>query len=142
MRGPQGGIDFREELGLVKAALLYADEVELVSVAGSFVASLDRLGRLPTIEQLEVMRRILPKVEPDAPRAQMDGVLAQIDAIVAKLKRHRRPNRKEQEMVSYLKRRWPEMEAMVEDAIDSCGARDFRVALGAGRLKLRLYGCS
>jgi hypothetical protein len=42
-RGP-GGVDFREEIGLLKAALLYADHVRLVSVGGSTVTSLDELS--------------------------------------------------------------------------------------------------
>ncbi len=137
-----GGIDFRAELGLVRAALLYADEVELVSVAGSFVASLDRLSRLSMVEQLALMRRILPVVEPDAPRARMDSMLGRIDAIVAKLKRHRRLKRDEEVMVKYLKGRWPEMEAVVEEAFDNWGAHDFRVALRSGRLTLRPFAAT
>lgn len=37
------GVDFRSELGLLKAALLYADNVRLVSVGASTVATLDDL---------------------------------------------------------------------------------------------------
>ena len=58
-RGP-GGVDFREEIGLLKAALLYADHVRLVSVGGSTVASLDELSRMPPLPKLELIRKMLP----------------------------------------------------------------------------------
>lgn len=134
-----GGADFRSELGLVKSALLYADEVELVSVAASFMDSLDRLGKLPTLEQLALMRRLLPVVEPDASAREMNNVLGLIDTITGKLKRHRRLARDEVKLVGFLKRKWPEMEALVEKVFDEWGAHDFRVALRSGRLKLRPF---
>ena len=68
-----GGIDFRHELGLLKAALLYADEVELVSVAGSFMASMEHLGQLPRIERLALMRHLMPIVDPEASRFAKKG---------------------------------------------------------------------
>ena len=134
-----GGIDFRDEIDLVKAALLYADEVELVSVGASFMSSLDRLGSLPTVDQLALMRKLLPRVEPDAPRAQMERVVGLIDTVSNKLRRHRRLKPKEQEIVRYLKGKWPEMEALVERTFEEWGASDFRVAVQSGRLKLRPF---
>lgn len=134
-----GGADFRSELGLVKSALLYADQVELVSVAASFVDGLDRLGKLSTPEQLALMRRVLPVVEPDASAREMESVLDLIDTITRKLRRRRRLARDEEELVGLLKRKWPQMEALVEKTFDEWGAHDFRVALRSGRLKLRPF---
>lgn len=62
-RGP-GGVDFREEIGLLKAALLYADHVRLVSVGGSTVASLDELSGMPPLPKLELIRKMLPLSSP------------------------------------------------------------------------------
>ena len=43
------GIDFRGELGLLKAAILYADHVRLVSVGGSTVATSVEPLRSPSV---------------------------------------------------------------------------------------------
>ena len=64
-RGPEG-VDFRGELGLLKAALLYADCVRLVSVGGSTVASLDELRRMPAPAKLKLIHKLLPLMKPDA----------------------------------------------------------------------------
>ncbi len=64
--GRRRKVDFRGELGLLKAALLYADRVQLVSVGASTVAAFDKLGNLSTQKKLDFVRQQLPEVYPNA----------------------------------------------------------------------------
>ena len=75
-----GGVDFEGELGLVKAALPYADGVELISVGASFAAGMDELGRLETPDKLALLRRFMPDMDigasSPAPRSPARDVIS------------------------------------------------------------------
>ena len=73
-RGRSRGVDFRSELGLLKAALLYADHVRLVSVGASTVAAFDALGKMPAAAKLELIRDLLPQMRPDASSRDLQNV--------------------------------------------------------------------
>jgi hypothetical protein len=85
-QGP-GGVDFREEIGLLKAALLYADHVRLVSVGGSTVASLDELSRMPPLPKLELIRKLLPLMQPDASPEHLRETYRIIESMMRSLER-------------------------------------------------------
>ena len=57
---PTGEIDLRQELRLVKAALLYADRVRLYSLTASMMQMVSRLGDLNTSQQLELFEMVVP----------------------------------------------------------------------------------
>ena len=134
-----GGIDFRHELGLLKAALLYADEVELVSVAGSFMASMEHLGQLPRIERLALMRHLMPIVDPEASEKELTKVYRLIDSATNKLEKNRRLAPDEIRILTYLKEKWPAIEKFVEEAFDEWGVEDFRTALRSGLVGVRPF---
>ena len=85
-----GGVDFEGELGLLKAALPYADGVELISVGASFAAGMDELGRLATPEKVILLRRFLPDMDLGGSPAETERFFAQMDALIAKQRRRRR----------------------------------------------------
>jgi hypothetical protein len=134
-----GGVDFRGELGLLKAALLYADHVELCSVGASFMSSLDELGKLPTLEKLALMRRLMPIVQPDATDRELANVYRLIDSMVRKLRQRRRLTSDETRLRMFLEEKWREIERLVESTFDKWGAEDFRVAQRSGLLELRPF---
>ncbi len=131
-----GGADFQGELGLLKAALLYADSVELVSVGASFVAGLDGLGKLPTPEKLALMRRFMPDMDLGGSPKEADDVLQRMDAVIEKLRRRRRLSSREVTILIYLKERWRQIEEHVDATFRKWGAEDYRTALGSGMLEL------
>src|SRR5215210_631213 len=130
-----GGVDFKGELGLVKAALLYADGVELISVGASFAAGMDELGRLATPEKL-ILRRFLPDMDLGGTPAETERFLGQMDALIEKLRRRRRLSREEVIMLTYLQGEWGKIERVVDGTMQKWGAEDFMVALRSGRLGL------
>lgn len=131
-----GGVDFKGELGLVKAALLYADGVELISVGASFAAGMDELGRLATPEKLILLRRFLPDMDLGGTPAETERFLGQMDALIEKLRRRRRLSREEVIMLTYLQGEWGKIERVVDGTMQKWGAEDFMVALRSGRLGL------
>jgi hypothetical protein len=135
-------VDFRGELGLLKAALLYADRVELVSVGASFMASLDELGNLPTPAKLALMGRIMPMVQPDATDQELNNVNLLINSMIGKLKRHRRLSKDEVQLLAFLKEKWRAIEDLVEEQFEKWGAEDFRVAQRSGLLDLRPFAAT
>jgi hypothetical protein len=135
-------VDFRGELGLLKAALLYADRVELCSVGASFMSSLDKLGNLPTVEKLALMRRIMPIVHPDATDRELANVYQLIDSMITKLRRRRRLTSDEIRLRMFLEEKWRELENLVDNTFDQWGAEDFRVAQRSGLLDLRPFAAT
>ena len=71
------GVDFRSELGLLKAALIYADNVRLVSVGASTVATLDELRRMPASAKLGLIRNLSPLMQADATPEKPHNTTAQ-----------------------------------------------------------------
>jgi hypothetical protein len=140
--GRSGGVDFRGELGLLKAALLYGDRVELVSVGASFMASLDELGNLPTPAKLALMGHIMPIVQPDATDQELNNVNLLINSMIGKLKRHRRLSKDEVQLLAFLKEKWRAIEDLVEEQFEKWGAEDFRVAQRSGLLDLRPFAAT
>ncbi len=131
-----GGVDFEGELGLVKAALLYADGVTLISVGASFAAGMDELAGLVAPQKLALLRRFMPHMDLGGSPAQTERFFAQMDALIEKQRRRRRLTKKETILVTYLKEKWGEVEQIVDGTMQKWGAEDFMVALRSGRLEL------
>jgi hypothetical protein len=131
-----GGVDFKGELGLVKAALLYADGVELISVGASFASGMNELAGLTTPEKLALLRRFLPDMDLGGSRAETERFFGQMDALIEKQRRRRRLSKTDATLLIYLKGKWSEIEQIVDSAMKQWGADDFMVALRSGRLEL------
>jgi len=133
------GIDFTGELGLVKAALLYADRVELVSVGASFMGSMNRLANLSAPEKLRLMKPLIPQFKPDASEGERVDFYKLLDSIARKREKHRRLSPKEVRMLMFLEEGWRKIEKLVENTFDEWGASGFKTALQSGRLELRPF---
>jgi len=67
-----GGLSLDHDLRLVKAALLYADDVTLYSPAASLALSVGNVKNLRMLEQIEMLEYLIPfivTVESDRPRS-------------------------------------------------------------------------
>jgi hypothetical protein len=141
-RGP-GGVDFREEIGLLKAALLYADHVRLVSVGGSTVASLDELSRMPPLPKLELIRKMLPLMQPDASPEHLRETYRIIDSMSRSLERGGKGRGLSDDERLLLRRMdkdmWDPVRKLVVDALDEWGAVAFKVALRSGLVEVRPF---
>ena len=131
-----GGVDFEGELGLLKAALLYADGVKLISVGASFAAAMDELGRLATPDKLALLRRFLPAMDIGSSPAEAERFFRQMDTLIEKRRKRRRLSKEEAILLTYLKAEWSKIEHVVDGAIEKWGAKDFMVALRSGRIEL------
>lgn len=135
----RGGIDFRGELGLLKAALLYADQVEMVSVGASFMETLDDLGKMSKLDRLAFMRDRMPTIDSDASSTELEEIYRSIDSIREKLARNRRLTPTEVRKLWSFDEEWRKIQGLVEAQFEEWGAKDFRVALDSGRLRLRPF---
>jgi hypothetical protein len=141
-RGP-GGVDFREEIGLLKAALLYADHVRLVSVGGSTVASLDELSRMPPLPKLDLVRKMLPLMQPDASPEHLRKTYRIIDSMSSSLERGGKGRGLSDDERLLLRRMdrdmWDPVRKLVAGALDEWGAVAFKVALRSGLVEVRPF---
>jgi hypothetical protein len=131
-----GGVDFKGELGLVKAALLYADGVELISVGASFAAGMDELARLTTPEKLVLLRRFLPDLDLEGSPQETEALLRDLGVLIEKLRRRRRLSKTDAIKLTYVKEKWSGIEQVVSGAMQRWGAEDFMVAMRSGRIEL------
>ena len=141
-QGPSG-VDFREELGLLKAALLYADRVRLVSVGGSTVASLDDLSRMPPLPKLNLIRNLLPLMQPNASTEHLRETHRIIEAMCQSLRKGGRGRGLSDDERLLLRRMdkdmWDPVRNLVEGALDEWGAVAFKVALRSGLVEVRPF---
>ncbi len=140
------GVDFRGELGLLKAALLYADQVRLVSVGGSTVATLDELRRMPAAAKLELIRKLLPLMQPDATPESLQNTYHVIDSMSKSLKRGGRGRGLSDDERLLLRRldndMWDPIRHLVEGTLDEWGAVAFKVALRSGLVEVRPFAAT
>src|SRR5215218_2100337 len=131
-----GGVDFKGELGLVKAALLYADGVELISVGASFASGMDELARLTTPEKLVLLRRFLPDMDLEGSPQETEALDRDLGGLIEKLRRRRRLSKTDAIKLTYVKEKWSGIEQVVSGAMQRWGAEDFMVAMRSGRIEL------
>ncbi len=140
------GVDFRGELGLLKAALLYADHVRLVSVGGSTVASLDELRRMPTAPKLELIRKLLPLMQRDASPEALQETYRIIESMSRSLKRGGKGRGLSDDERLLLRRidndMWNPVRRLVEGTLDEWGAVAFKVALRSGLVDVRPFAAT
>ena len=113
-------------MGLLKAALLYADHVRLVSVGASTVATFDALGKMPAAK-LELIRDLLPQMRPDASPQDLQNVYRIIDSMHQALRRGKRGSGLSEEERLLLRRLdhdlWDPIRNHVSRTLDEWGGR-------------------
>ena len=142
-RGRAGIVDFRNELGLLKAALLYADRVRLVSVGGSTIASLDELRRMPTSPKLALIRKLLPLTNPEASPELLRESYRVIDSMSRSLEKGGKGRGLSDDARLLLRRMdrdmWDPVRNQVEGVFDQWGAVAFKAALRSGLVEVRPF---
>lgn len=137
-----GRADLRGELGLVKAALLYADHVELCSYGSAVMSALDDLTNLPTRQRLELMREFAPEMKPAATAEQLAVFNEIIDNMIRRppgSKGWRRLPPQQRQQFQSMDETWEKMRALVEGHFREAGAESFRAAQDSGLLTLRPF---
>ncbi|MDQ3603259.1 MAG: hypothetical protein M3385_05305 [Actinomycetota bacterium] len=136
-------MDFRGELGLLKAARLYADRVRLVSVGGSTVAALDELRKMPLSPKLELIRKLLPLMQSDASPETSQETYRIIDSMRRSLEKGGKGRGLSDDERLLLRRldkdMWKPVRNLVEDTLDEWGAVAFKVALRSGLVEVRPF---
>ena len=137
-----GGVDFSRELGLLKAALLYADDVTLISVGGSYMNSMNRMANFSSAEKLALMRPIMSFINPKASELKLANMYRLMDSIAMKTKKNQRLTKKELQMLMYLEEGWGKIRGLVEQTFDDWGADGFRIAQRAGMLQFYSFAAT
>lgn len=132
----QHELNLEQELGLLKAALLYADKVKLCSLTSSMLVTMLPLGYLNEDEQLELIAHMAPSLgESSAP------IEAGLE-LYKSLKRKKR--RSKQELLLYLnmensiKKGFEELRTRIEGIANSAGAEGLLQALDTGLVDFEL----
>jgi hypothetical protein len=68
---PSGKLDLKQELRLVKAALLYADHTKLYSLTASMMQMISRLGDSSLKQQLDLFEMVVPYLAPEDSAAEL-----------------------------------------------------------------------
>ncbi len=141
--GPEGGFfDFKRELDLLKAALLYANRVKVCSVGASFMSALDDLGNMPLDGKLAIIGDYLPIIQPDATPQQLENARLLMEAVKGTRGGRGRRRFGPQEMFAartLLEDGWKKIEGRVQEEYDGVGADGFREALRSGLVELQPF---
>lgn len=138
--GVSSDFDLGHELNLVKAALLYADQVELVSVGASILSGWVELRDTPRHKRIELIRA--------HGGHQFDpSTLEKLDLVVGPGDRARRRGINDRERIqasiqlrAVLDQGWEDLTRIVEEQFESYNARGLREAVDSGLLKLHSFG--
>lgn len=137
--GVSSDFDLGHELNLVKAALLYADRVELVSVGASILAGWVELRDTPRQKRLELIR------EHGGHRLD-PGNLEKLELVMGSGRRARRGGLNDRERIqariqlrAVLDQGWEDLTSLVEEQFESYNARGLREAVGSGLLDLHPF---
>lgn len=138
--GVSSDFDLGHELNLVKAALLYADRVELVSVGASILAGWVELRDTPRQKRIELIREHSGhRLDP--------GNLEKLEQVMGSGHRARRGGLNDRERIqariqlrAVLDQGWEDLTRLVEEQFESYNARGLREAVGSGLLKLHSFG--
>jgi hypothetical protein len=124
--GPSGGLSLKNEIRLVKPALLYADSVTLVSPVASLLHAAVDVGASEKLT-MALARQLSPTLEPQA---------AEAFAYYDELKRRRRPTREEKrhmaEFRNLLAENSQELHAKSREMMTEAGADELLPAIEAG----------
>lgn len=140
--GSAGFFNFAHELDLLKAGLLYADQVKVCSVGASFMAGLDDLSNASLEDKLSIIRTYLPLIEPGATPEQLENTYELMEAVKGGRRASRSSKFGPREMFEarrFLDVGWQGIEAFVQEQFQSVGAEGFRTALRSGLVELHPF---
>ncbi|MGI8650155.1 MAG: hypothetical protein ACR2KW_07230 [Rubrobacter sp.] len=138
--GGSSNFDLGHEVNLVKAALLYADRVELVSVGASILAGWVELRDTPHQKRVELIREHgCHWLDP--------GNLEKLELVMGSGKRARMGGLDDRERIrariqlrAVLDKGWEDLTRRVEGEFEAYNARGLREAVGSGLLRLHSFG--
>lgn len=134
-------IDFRAELGLIKAALLYADKVHLCSVGASWVRSFDHIGHMSVSERAALLKELGPELATDLTSKELKHsyhLLDQLQGPETILYRPRAGTNVKYAL-EVLDHEWPKLTSYVESVFDSWQVHEYRAALDSDLMEVEPF---
>ena len=137
-------IDFRAELGLIKAALLYADKVQLCSVGASWVESFDHIGRMSIAERAALIKDLSSELNQDFAPKELKKALYLLDKLQGPESLLNKPKAEDdvKRAVDFVDREWPKITAYVESVFDSWQIQEYRSALKTELVEVRPFSAT
>lgn len=137
--GRSSDFNLRHELNLVKAALLYADRVKLVSVGASMLSGWVELRDVPRQKRLDLMRR-------HGGHLLTPDQLEKMDQVVGTGSRARKGSLNDRErfqariqLQAVAEQWWQKLVPSVEDQFESYNARGLREAVASRLVELHSF---
>lgn len=134
-------IDFRAELGLIKAALLYADKVQLCSVGASWVQSFDHIAYMKVPEKAALLKELGPELATDLTSKELKysyHLLDQLQGPEAILHRPR-AGTDVKYALEFLDHEWPKLTSYVESVFNSWQVHEYRAALDSDLVEVKPF---
>lgn len=135
--------DLGHELNLVKAALLYADRVELVSIGASILYGFVALAEIPPEKRLALVREHAPS---NVGYRLTEEELQKIDLVLGTAsRRQRRAISKRQldetrkQLQAVVDEVWQQIKRDTEERFNAYNARGLEEAVGSGLLELQAF---
>lgn len=140
----EGFFNFKHELDLLKAALLYADRVKVCSVGAAFMAGLEDLRTMDNEGKTALVQRFLPYIQPNATLEDLARARKLIEAVSASGRRGRSARRGLSGPQIFAARQllnngWKPIKSIVEEQFKAVGAEGFQEALRSGLVELHPF---
>jgi hypothetical protein len=132
------GLDLREDLVLVKAALLYADGVKLCSLGASVLSGIAEFQEASTEEQARLVVKFLPDLQPSMSPQEIQFFEAAVGLRGAREKR-RISKRTRKRILAMVAEQQIELEAMVVEQHQAASIEGFREAVRLGMLEVHPF---
>jgi hypothetical protein len=130
---PPSEVSIEPELGLIKAALLYGDEVTLLSPVTTMFLGVEEWGRFSMLEQLRLVRKVAPYMADHDFDAVVNGA-DMIESILAGGGRNNRLLRAQ--LAAKFKPTQESTARSLEDIADKAGVTQLADARARGLLKI------
>lgn len=131
-------IDLCADLALVKASLLYADQVKLCSPGSSILSGIAEYQEAPAEEQAKLVVKFLPKLQPSMTPEQIHFFEAVV-GMRSREEKRRIAKRTRKEILGMVEKQRMELEAMVLSQHNAAGIEGFREAVRLGALEVHPF---
>lgn len=140
---PKPDLSLEHDLRLIKAALLYADQVKLCSLTSSMLLSVMFLRDLKDPQKIEFLESVIPAVHPDPQQAA--AALANLQ-LMKQVRRGKNPSKQELLLRARVKpqlaRSWDNLKETIDRMLKDAGMDNLLRVTETNMLQLHMFGAA
>lgn len=135
---PGRDLTLQHDLRLLKAAILYGDQVKLCSLTSSLLVLILQLSNVTGAQKVQLMKELVSAL-PSIDQSRAIEALAALDQLRRKRVRNREELRRLKGLEKIVADTWSALEAKVEEIAQQMGATALLSALESGLVELEVY---